>query len=231
MDIPRAPVKNRKRLIQGGIGVGVLIVLTLIISSLSPAAPPVDRGTLWVDSVRQGPMVRDLRGPGTLVPEHIRYITALSAGRVDKVLAQPSSHVKPGDVLLELSNPDVQIQALQAEEQLTAARAQLVSLRTTLETQRLAQAGTLATMRTAYAKAQRDVSEAEQGRIQGALMSLASLAGIISPMIFAGTFALFIGKEAPAHLPGAPWYLAAVFLLVGFLVAWRFARPKSAPNA
>src|SRR5690242_21863991 len=99
MDIPRAPVKNRKRLIQGGSGVGVLIVLTLIISSLSPAAPPVDRGTLWVDSVRQGPMVRDLRGPGTLVPEHIRYITALSAGRVDKVLAQPSQHVKPGDVL------------------------------------------------------------------------------------------------------------------------------------
>ncbi|HWZ28426.1 MAG TPA: HlyD family efflux transporter periplasmic adaptor subunit [Gemmatimonadales bacterium] len=161
MDIPRAPVKNRKRLIQGGIGIGVLIVLTLIISSLSPAAPPVDRGTLWVDSVRQGPMVRDLRGPGTLVPEHIRFITALSAGRVDKVLAQPSQHVKPGDVLLLLSNPDVQIQALQAEEQLTAARAQLVSLRTTLETQRLAQAGTLATMRTAYSKAQRDVSEAD----------------------------------------------------------------------
>ena len=77
------------------------------------------------------------------------------------MLAQPSQHVRPGDVLLELSNPDVQIQALQAEEQLTAARAQLVSLRTTLETQRLAQAGTLATMRTAYAKAQRDVSEAD----------------------------------------------------------------------
>ena len=161
MDIPRAPVKNRKRLIQGGIGVAVLIVLTLIISSLSPAAPPVDRGTLWVDSVRQGPMVRDLRGPGTLVPEHIRYITALSAGRVDKVLAQPSQKVKPGDVLLELSNPDVQIQALQAEEQLTAARAQLVSLRTTLETQRLAQVGVVATMRTTYLQAQRDASEGD----------------------------------------------------------------------
>jgi len=161
MDIPRAPVKNRKRLIQGGVGVGVLIVLTLIISSLSPAAPPVDRGTLWVDSVRRGPMVRDIRGPGTLVPEHIRYITALSAGRVDKVLAQPGQRVKPGDVLLELSNPDVQIQALQAEEQLTAARAQLVSLRTTLETQRLSQAGTVATMRTQYLQAQRDASEGD----------------------------------------------------------------------
>jgi len=87
------------------------------------------------------------------------------------------------------------------------------------------------TMPATQALITRDVSEREQGRIQGALMSLASLAGIISPMIFAGTFALFIGKEAPAHLPGAPWYLAAVFLLVGFLVAWRFARPKSARNA
>ena len=161
MDIPRAPVKNRKRLIQGGVAGGVLLVLTLVISSLSPAAPPVDRGTLWVDSVRRGPMVRDLRGPGTLVPEHIRYITALSAGRVDKVLAQPSQRVKPGDVLLELSNPDVQIQALQAEEQLTAARAQLVSLRTTLETQRLAQAGAVATMRTQYLQARRDASEGD----------------------------------------------------------------------
>jgi len=161
MDIPRAPVKNRKRLIQGGVGIGVLIVLTLIISSLSPAAPPVDRGTLWVDSVRRGPMVRDIRGPGTLVPEHIRYITALSAGRVDKVLAQPGQRVKPGDVLLELSNPDVQIQALQADEQLTAARAQLVSLRTTLETQRLSQAGTVATMRTQYLQAVRDASEGD----------------------------------------------------------------------
>ena len=67
-----------------------------------------------------------------------------------------------------------------------------------------------------------------QGRVQGALMSLVSLAGIVGPMMFAGTFALFIGKAAPAHLPGAPWLLAALLLAIGWLVGWRFARPPSA---
>ena len=66
-----------------------------------------------------------------------------------------------------------------------------------------------------------------QGRVQGALMSLVSLAGIFGPMLFAGTFALFIGDKAPAHLPGAPWLLAAGLLFVGWLVAWRYARVGS----
>ena len=73
----------------------------------------------------------------------------------------------------------------------------------------------------------RDVGEREQGRVQGALMSLASLAGVIGPLMFAGTFALFIGPQAPAHVPGAPWYLAALLLFCGFLAGWRFARPSS----
>ena len=111
---------------QGGIAAGAVILLTVFLTSLKPAAPTVDRATLWVDSVRRGEMVREVRGPGTLVPEHIRFITALAAGRVDRVLAQPGQHVKPETVLLDLSNPDVQIQALQAEQQLAAARAELV---------------------------------------------------------------------------------------------------------
>ncbi len=72
----------------------------------------------------------------------------------------------------------------------------------------------------------REVDEREQGRMQGALMSLASLAGVIGPLLFAGTFALFIGKQAPAHVPGAPWFLAAILLFCGMLVGWRFARPR-----
>ena len=67
-----------------------------------------------------------------------------------------------------------------------------------------------------------------QGRVQGALMSLVSLAGIVGPMMFAGIFALFIGTSAPAHVPGAPWLLAAMLLAIGWLVGWRFARPSSA---
>src|SRR5436309_1691180 len=106
-------------------------------------------------------MVREVRGPGTLVPEHIRFITALAAGRVDRVLAQPGQHVKPETVLLDLSNPDVQIQALQAEQQLAAARAELVSQHTNLENQRLTQTGLVATTRTEYLNAKREAEVAE----------------------------------------------------------------------
>ncbi len=161
VDIPRAPAPVYRRYVKGGIAAGVLLVVTILLMSLGPAAPTVDRGTLWVDSVRRGEMVREVRGPGTLVPEHIRFITALAAGRVDRVLAQPAQHVKPETVLLELSNPDVQIQALQAEQQLTAARAELVSLRTSLENGRLSQTGTVATTRTEYFQAKREAEVAE----------------------------------------------------------------------
>jgi HlyD family secretion protein len=161
LDIPREPVKNRRRLWQAGIGVGVLVVITLLLSSLKPAAPTIESGTPWIDSVRRGEMVREVRGPGTLVPEHIRYITALASARVERILAQPGMIVQPGTVLLELSNPDVQIQALQAEEQLTAAQAQLVSLRTTLVGQKLTQEGVVATTRTQYEKAKRDAVGAD----------------------------------------------------------------------
>jgi multidrug resistance efflux pump len=110
---------------------------------------------MWVDSVRSGEMVRQVRGSGTLVPEHVRFVSALVAGRVDRVSAHPAQTVGPETILLELSNPDVEIQALQAEQQLTAARATLAALRTTLESQRLAQEGLVASTRTEYAEAQR----------------------------------------------------------------------------
>jgi len=122
-------------------------------------------------------MVREVRGPGTLVPEHIRFITALAAGRVDRVLAQPGQRVKPETVLLDLSNPDVQIQALQAEQQLAAARAELVSERTNLENQRLTQAGVVATTRTEYLQAKRDAEVAESlGLLGGMARNDAALA-------------------------------------------------------
>ena len=161
MDIARTPVKNRRRLWQAGIGVGVLIVITLVLSSLKPAAPSIEGGTPWIDSVRRGEMVREVRGPGTLVPEHIRYITALASARVERILSQPGQVVQPGTQLLELSNPDVQIQALQAEQQLSDAQAQLVSLRTNLQNQKLTQEGVVATTRTDYEKAKREALGAD----------------------------------------------------------------------
>src|SRR6266851_1990528 len=161
VDIPRTPGPKGRRYLKGAAAVAAIVVTTIVLASLKPAAPSVDRSTLWVDSVRRGEMVREVRGPGTLVPEHIRFITALAAGRVERVLTQPSQHVTPGTVLLELSNPDVQIQALQAEQQLTAARAELVSQRTNLENQRLTQIGVVATTRSQHLKAKRDAEVAE----------------------------------------------------------------------
>lgn len=161
MDIPRTPVKSKRRLLQIGIGGGVILLITILLGSLKPAAPSVERGTVLIDSVRRGEMVREVRGPGTLVPEHIRFITALAGARVERVLAQPGQKVTPQTVLLELSNPDVQIQALQAQQQLTAAQAELVNLRTTLVGQRLTQEGVVATTRTDYEKAKRDAMVAD----------------------------------------------------------------------
>lgn len=161
MDIPRAPVKNRRRLWQAGIGLGAIILITLVLSSLSPAAPSIEGGTPWIDSVRRGEMVREMRGPGTLVPEHIRYITALASARVERILSVPGAIVQPGTQLLELSNPDVQIQALQAEQQLSEAQAQLVSLRTNLQNQRLTQEGVVATTRTEFERVKREAMGAD----------------------------------------------------------------------
>ena len=160
MDIPRQPLRSRSRFLRGGIAIGALAIIILVLASLKPAVPSVARGTLWVDSVRRGEMVREVRGPGTLVPEHVRFITAVSAGRVDRVLARPGQLVQPQTVLLELSNPDVQIQSLQAEAQLTAAQAQLLTLRTALRAERLTQAGTVASARTIYSDAKRQATVA-----------------------------------------------------------------------
>lgn len=155
MDIARAPVKNRRRLWQVGIAAGVILLITLVLSSLKPAAPTIEGGTPWIDSVRRGEMLREVRGPGTLVPEHIRYISTLASARVERIIVVPGQQVQENTLLLELSNPDVQIQALQAEQQYTAAQAQLVSLRTTLQSQKLTQEGVVATTHTDFEAAKR----------------------------------------------------------------------------
>jgi HlyD family secretion protein len=150
VDVAREKKPNRRRFIYIGGGIAAVVLATVGLSRLRPAAPTVERGTLWLDTVRQGPMVREVRGPGTLVPEQIRWVSAVTAGRVEKKLVLPGARVTAGTVLMELSNPDVQIQLLQAQRQLTEAEAQLSSLRTSLETQRLTQAGVVAQVRSEY---------------------------------------------------------------------------------
>ena len=138
-----------------GGGVAVLGLLAFGATRIQPAAPSVQRDQIIIDSVRRGEMVRAVRGPGTLVPERVRLIPAATGGRVERVLAQPGDHVEPGTVLLELSNPDVQLEGLDAERQLAQAQAELVNLQSALETQRLALRGSLATLRAEEREAQR----------------------------------------------------------------------------
>jgi len=147
--------KKKKRILQG---IGVVVLLILItggLRTLKPAAPSVDTATVWMDTVEHGTMVRQVRGPGTLVPEQRRWITAVTAGRVEEILSLPGTQVDSGTIFLRMSNPDVEVQLLEARQQLSDAEATLVQLRSNLETQRLTQEGTVATVRSQYLEAQR----------------------------------------------------------------------------
>jgi HlyD family secretion protein len=159
MDIarPDLAVKRKKRNLQIGIGVAVaMLSATWGLSQLKPAAPSVDRGTLFLDKVKKGEMLLQVRGLGTLVPEEVRWIPALTAGRVERIVALPGTLVKPDTVILELSNPDLEQQLLEAESQLREAEARLVEARSNIERSRLdQQAGTA-----------RVDSEARQARLQ-----------------------------------------------------------------
>jgi HlyD family secretion protein len=148
MDIARAP-RSKGRRYLAGIAVGMVLLVAIYgVASLKPAEQSVDRTTLIIDSVRRGDMVREVRGPGTLVPEQIRWISAVTSARVERIVAQPGQPVEANTVLLEMSNPDVQIEALQAEQALSEAQSKLAELRVQLEGSRLSQEGTVATVRT-----------------------------------------------------------------------------------
>jgi multidrug efflux pump subunit AcrA (membrane-fusion protein) len=169
MDIARAPLSRKRKLLPVvGIVVGIGLA-TLVLSNLKSPVPVVDRESVIVDSVRHGTMVREVRGPGILVPEQVRWISALTAARVERILAQPGATVTANTVLLELSNPDVQIEALDAQRQLTAAEADLVNLRTALENQRLTQTGVVAATRSAYLLAKRRAQVADSLAVNDAL--------------------------------------------------------------
>jgi HlyD family secretion protein len=136
MDIPRpnaAKEKRRKRIIIGSIVVVALIGVTFALSRLKPAAPTIDRNLVWVDTVKRGPMVRQVRGLGTLVPEEIRWIAARTEGRVDRIVLRPGAVVTPDSVILMLSNPSVTEAATSADSQLKSAEAELGNFKMTLQ--------------------------------------------------------------------------------------------------
>lgn len=172
MDVPRrSAVRKRRirRILYGVAGVILIGAITLGVSRLKPAAPSVERATTLIDTVKRGTMLRQVRGLGTLVPEEIRWIPAVTQGRVERIIVKPGATVKAQTVIIELSNPELEQAALDAESQLKAARAEHTSLRIRLERQLLDQKATAATVRTDYntAKLQAEVNEelAKQGLI------------------------------------------------------------------
>src|SRR5438477_3877462 len=172
VDIPRKPRNTRKRNLIIGVSVAAaLAAITFGLSRLRAAAPVVDRSGLWTDTVKRGPMLREVKGPGQLAPEQIRLITADTAGRVERIPLRPGALVEPGAILLELSNPDVMLQALDAERQLAQARADLINLRATTHNNTISSKSSLATLEADAADAERraeaDKVLTQQGVISG----------------------------------------------------------------
>lgn len=162
MDIPREPAKKHKKYIWPAIGIVAVGIAGFFISNLEARAPTVPRAQLWIDSVKRGELLREVSGNGTLVPENIRWISAVTSGRVEQILVRPGATVQPGTVLMILTNPDVQMELLNSEQQLSTAQTGLVNLRQTLESQRLNQEGAVASAKAAFLDAQRQVAVQEE---------------------------------------------------------------------
>ena len=161
MDIARAPQKKTGRNVAIGVGAVAVIFATIALSRLDPASPTVQRVAILIDSVSQGDVVREVRGPGTLVPEQIRWITAQASARVERKSVESGERVGAGQVLLEMSNPDLQIQTMQAEQQVRQAQIELLNLRTNLRSAILTQEGVVAQSRTQHVSASQEAQAAD----------------------------------------------------------------------
>jgi multidrug resistance efflux pump len=182
MDISRPDLKAKKRRRQAltiAIGVVLLAGITFLVMRLKPAAPTVDRSVVWTDVVKRGPMVRQVRGLGTLVPREdaIRQIPAQSEATVVRILTLPGSDVKADTILMELSDPQLSQEALDAELSLKSARADLSNVQVKVQSDLMAQKSTAATVNADYKQAQR------QAQIDKSLYSL----GVISGLAYSGS--------------------------------------------
>ena len=149
VDIARPDIARAKRFRRIVYGTGftvVLILITVGVSRLEPAAPRVDLDTVYMDTVERGSMLREVRGTGTLIPEQIRWISAITNGTVERIVLRPGVDVTPDTVIVELSNPELQQSALEARLQLDAALARYESREVELRSQVLTQQAGLATV-------------------------------------------------------------------------------------
>jgi HlyD family secretion protein len=176
MDVPREGVaakKRKRRIIIIAASALGLILATIAVSRLKPAVPSVDRSSVWIDTVKRGPMVRQVRGLGTLVPEEIRWIAANTEGRVEKIVVRPGAQVEADTVILELASPELEQTAHDAELQATAAEAELTSLRATLQRELLDQESTTARVHSEYEQAKMERQTNDQLAKNGLIAELA----------------------------------------------------------
>lgn len=183
MDIARpsqAKAKRRKRIIQISVALIIVAGITVGLSRLQPAAPTVDRNLVWVDTVKRGPMIRQVRGLGTLVPEEIRWIAARTPGRVEKIYLRPGAKVEPDSILLLLTNPDVEQAAQAADLQLQSAKAVLVNTQVQLESGLLQAESTMARAKSDFKIAQLrneiNVELSDQGLVSKLDLNLSEVA-------------------------------------------------------
>jgi len=175
MDKPRPDVaakKRKRRIITiAAVALGVILA-TIGVSRLKPAVPTAERSTVWIDTVKRGPMVRQVRGLGTLLPENIRWIPANTEGRVEKIIIWPGTRVEPDSVILELSSPELEQAAHDAELQATAAEAELTTLRATLQRGLLDQEATTAKAKSDYEQARMERETNDQLAKNGLIAEL-----------------------------------------------------------
>lgn len=164
-----AALRRRRRYLAGAATVATVALISWGLSLLGPAMPSVDRETIWIGIVERGPMIREIRGYGTLVPVEIRWIPAATSGRVELILVDPGQRVEPGQPLMILSNPEVEQAALDASSALRRAEAELVSLEVQLRSEQLNQEAQAAAVESEYVQAQlklqADRALAEEGLI------------------------------------------------------------------
>jgi HlyD family secretion protein len=170
MDIPRHSAARQRRIRRILYSVVALLVIAGIsfgLSRLRPAAPSVESGTVWPDTVKRGPMLVQVHGLGTLVPEEIRWIPALTEGRVERLRLLPGAEVRPETILLDLSNSELELELVDAQSQLKAAEAEYADLQVSLESERLDQVAAAAKVQAEYhqakLKADRDEILAREG--------------------------------------------------------------------
>jgi HlyD family secretion protein len=165
VDIARDPsFAKRKKIRQAafaGVGILIVVLVSVVLAQMKPAAPTVERATVWVDTVKRGSMVRQVRGLGTLVPEDTRWLPATTEGRVERIVLRPGAHVTADSVILELTNPQVEQEAINARLALQAAEANLANQRVQLQNELLTQQAQAATVGADYTQArlQAEVNE------------------------------------------------------------------------